>query len=62
VTRRDYVAVAGVMARLRPRLNDTVAERRLWAQIVQALADVMEQGNPRFDRERFRLECERRPT
>ena len=65
MTRKDYVAIAAVIANARlpngagPFITREAAETHAACRgfIGRALAGVMAQGNPRFDRERFLKAC-----
>lgn len=70
MTRRDYVALAGALASVRPdpvvsewngtvnTFTDQIARER-WTRTRDAIADVLRADNPRFDRERFNAATER---
>jgi hypothetical protein len=52
MTRKDYDAIAAVLAAERQQVTMRAA-RQAVMNITRALADVMAAENPRFDRERF---------
>ena len=53
MTRKDYVLIAQVIKDQHKPHNDTDT---LW-RVVDALADVLEEDNPNFDKSRFILAC-----
>lgn len=50
MTRKDFVALARALARVRPSRLD---EYGLWSETVTAVADVCALSNARFDRSKF---------
>ena len=61
MTRKDYVAIAEALRKVQPALDDHGGSLHLqWAIDRTAIADVFENDNPRFDRERFADACEGR--
>ena len=53
MTRKDYVLIAGAIAWSLDHHCDTILERHGAAETAREIARVLEQDNPRFDRERF---------
>lgn len=54
MTRKDYEKIAQVMSEV---LNEHLAEPYQWMGTVNALADMLKQDNPRFDKHTFRNAC-----
>jgi hypothetical protein len=52
VTRKDYVRLAAALASARNE-DDDERQRATWWSTVFAVADVLEDDNPRFDRLKF---------
>lgn len=64
MTRKDYEALAGALAKARPPyptgecITSTEAAAQLvWERTCRAIGDVLEADNPRFDRVRFVKAC-----
>jgi hypothetical protein len=57
--KKDYQAIAGAIYRARMRsFNDQAQHNRSMAAVVNALVDVLQADNPRFDCARFIEACE----
>jgi hypothetical protein len=61
-SRKDYYAAAAALAKVAPPTAPVGAERipedrATWLRCVDAIADVFEADNERFDRERFYVAC-----
>lgn len=54
MTQRDFEALAGTLARLRPATPESDAYA-LWKRIVDGVADDCARSNPRFVAQRFYL-------
>lgn len=52
MTKKDYIALARIMSD--NRFSD---RRRTWNNIYDALADMLERDNPKFDRAKFQAAC-----
>jgi len=57
MTRKHYVAIAGVLKSTRPAEHWDANKREQWTLDVRAIADVLAQDNARFDRARFIKAC-----
>jgi hypothetical protein len=62
MTRKDFVALAGALQRVRPSDYPETSvtldiARDQWQRDVATVADILEWDNPRFDRERFLRAC-----
>ena len=62
MTRKDYKAIAGIMARMIPTEQRNRADQfkqaiHINGNTVTALANYMEADNPQFDRDRFIKAC-----
>lgn len=57
MSKKDYQAIAAALYNIRTGTEDIAG---IWAldRVVQDLAEIMAEGNPRFDRARFREACE----
>jgi hypothetical protein len=62
MSKKDYQAIAAALytARKDSGINEYSSTREIWIHecVVQNIASVLEDGNPRFDRERFIEACE----
>lgn len=56
MTKKDYVLIAGVMAKTLP-LNPTAAGTIALREFASRLSDELERENPRFDRDTFYDAC-----
>ena len=56
MSRKDYVAIAEAIARLRDNYTDPTV-RSSFALVALELADALAADNPRFDRDRFLVAC-----
>jgi hypothetical protein len=56
MTRKHFNALAAALAPHCPTFNDD--ERAAFLDMVDSVADVCQQANPNFDRNRFRLACQ----
>ena len=56
MTKKDLIAIAEVIRKQR-RMDNSGAQDALLDIIIAELADVCENSNPNFDRDRFLLAC-----
>ena len=58
MTRKDYIAIARVLAYHRPLVNEDGEQAyQRWRELAQGIANALQIDNPRFDHERFREAC-----
>ena len=57
MTEKDYIAIAAALSATRPTLDNTLREISQWTRTRDALADVLADDNPRFDRDQFEHAC-----
>ena len=58
MTKKDFEALARAFASVKPTPNTSNPAESLWEQAVEAVADVCQESNPRFNRSRFFAACE----
>jgi hypothetical protein len=56
MTKKDFIAIAAIMAQYAPGSNPNT-DRYTWNNLYNSLADHFERDNPRFDRGRFFRAC-----
>lgn len=57
LTRRDFQAVAAVLASTKPNERASIGVYMQWREDVEAIAGLLARSNPRFDLDRFLLAC-----
>lgn len=57
LTRRDFQAVAAVLASTKPHANAAIGVYMQWREDVEAIAGLLARSNPKFDLDRFLLAC-----
>jgi len=61
MTRKDYIAFARILREIKPRKDNSAddygAKLSQWGKMIEAIAGVFEDGNERFDREKFFKAC-----
>lgn len=61
MTRKDFIAIANILAARRPVFNyddeDTKERLEAWAKLRSDFADFLATCNPMFDRDRFIRAC-----
>ena len=57
MTRKDYRAIADVIATQVDLDPDTLSSRQVLRLVAAGIADVLEEDNPRFDRSGFLKTC-----
>ena len=59
MSRKDYIAIAEALSQSRPIALSEHGQAQLsqWQADINAIADVLAQDNPRFNRERFVEAC-----
>lgn len=57
MTRKDYWKFAAMLSYSRPNRNTESTLFAFWAARVKQVADIFQEDNPRFNRERFYEAC-----
>lgn len=57
MTRKNYIAFAKALAKVKPVPEQGILAHSLWVDTVYVIADVLDADNPRFDFNRFREAC-----